>query len=264
MDMDTAMSSVDVQLQPVRVPEWEAEDLLSGRLAADTVLADDEQAEAMLGRIRLSLPRDILQTELVGYAQQHRTALSLDIPADSARDNFYLIEVPINALIPEQQRLTRLRLRLDLRSLQTGDDDARPIVAYDLFPPDQSEEKVTSVGEINLDVSKALTFIYPVPLATALADCLGLKLHVPLQWKSQYVRVRTTERLSNPVEWYVTDQAMANNFTACAIVRAPKSASVVVEATLACELRKPGPLGRLLKGRFCSDRHPYVLGDPTP
>lgn len=246
------MSTVELSLKPTSIPEWEAEDMMAGRLADDEVLASDEEAEAMLNEIRLGLPRDIIQTELVDHALQRATPLSLPITEDTTQLRFYLIEVPVNILLTEEHHLVRLRLKLDL---QSGEEEAPNAVAYDLFPPDHWEEKLHSIGEVSLDISKALTFVCPAPIA----DCFGFKLKLPLEWKSEYALIQTTDRMSNPVEWYVTDQAIVNGFTGYAIIRAPKKAKVNVAASLACELRKPGPLGRLLKARYHSDTHTYLL-----
>ncbi len=249
------MSDVMLQVRSAAVPEWDAEDLLAGRLGGNMVSATDEQAEAMLKEVRLGLPEAINQTELIGYASQHATPLALDIPADSAQYDFYLAEVPLSLLVPEEQRLVRLRLNLAMRARLGGET---PPVAYDLFPTDQVEDVPHSIGEVSLDVSKALTFCLPTPLLP-LADALGFKLAMPLKWTSRHVRVRTTNRMSNPVEWYVTDQAIQNGFTGYLIVRAPKGAAVTLQAEVAFELRKPGPLGRILKARFLSDSHHYTL-----
>ena len=67
------------------------------------------------------------------------------------------------------------------------------------------------------------------------------------------MQIATSDRNSNPAEWYVTDEEIANGFVAYLIVRAPKAAGVRVRAALAGELRRQGPLG-LLKGRFGSAR----------
>lgn len=250
------MSDIMLRIRPAAVPEWEAEDMLAGRLGADTVSATGEQAEEMLKALDLKLPGAIDQTELRGYAAKRPTPLALDLPADNAQYDFYLAEVPLSLLVPEEQRLVRLRLKLSLQAGTAGDS---PPVAYDLFPTDRVDDVPHSAGEVSLDVSKALTFLR----ATPLADALGFKLALPLKWTSHHVRVRTTNRMSNPVEWYVTDQAIQNGFTGYLIVRAPKGTAVTLEAEVAFELRKPGPLGRILKARYVSDSHRYAFHPAT-
>jgi hypothetical protein len=253
---DSALEAVqphrdtEVELAPVAIPEWEAEDISTGVLD-ETVLVEPDEAAAMLGAIRLTLPADLVATELVGYAGERKTPLEEALRADIARFDFHLLELPLNILVPDPQYLVRLRLKLDF------DDagEAGPVACYDLFPTDSWEDRLSDLGNLSLDVGKALTFFCPAPVA----DVLGLELSVPLKWRSRYVTIRTTGRMSNPVEWYVTDRAIQNGFTAYAIVRAPKGASVEVAAVLACELRTRSVLGRLRKARYASHPRTYRL-----
>lgn len=249
------MREVTPNIHPAAIPEWDAEDMLTGRLSGDTVFASEAEAEAMLKAINLGLPEAITQTELLGYAAHRATPLSLDIPADSAQYDFYLAEIPLSLLVPDEQRLVRLRLRLSLQAENSG---GSPPVAYDLFPTDQVDDVAHSVGEVSLDVSKALTFLHGTSLAP-LADAFGLKLETPLKWTSKHVRVRTTNRMSNPVEWYVKDEAIQNGFTGYLIVRVPRGQAITVRAEVSFELRKPGLLGRILKARYKSDVQSYPL-----
>lgn len=244
------MERISLELQPTSVPEWDAEDDFARVLADETLVkADDAQAREMLDEMKLDLPEQIAQTELVAYAAQHQTPLGL-IPADSAQYDFHLVKMPLNILITERLRLVRLRLRL---GLQVDGAASGQAVAYDLYPKDESDQETILSGGVNLDVSKALKFaLTAIPATTAaapLADCLGLKLDLPFKWVSTYAQVQTTDRLSNPIEWYVTDSAIQNGFTASVIIQSPKGSLVSVAAALACELRRAGPLGQILKAQ---------------
>jgi hypothetical protein len=243
---------VDLHLEPADIAEWEAEDIAAGVLAP-VALATENEARSLLEGIRLSLPSDIIHTELVGYAAERQTPLAEAIKADSLRFDFHLIELPLNVLVPHD-RLVRVRLRLDL-GREDSDAEERLPVAYDLFPADTWDDKLFDLGTLSVDVTKAFNFVCPVPIG----DVLGLKLSVPLKWRSQYVRVRTSDRMSNPVEWYVTDQRIEHGFTAYVILRASKGSVVTLNAELACELRAKGPLGGLTKARYRSDKHTYRL-----
>jgi len=245
------MERTSLELQPTSVPEWDAEDAFAGVLAGETLVkADEAQAREMLDEMTLNLPQQLAQTELVAYAAQRRTPLGL-LPADSARYDFHLVEVPLNILIAERLRLVRLRLRLELHADGAAPEQA---VAYDLYPKDESDQATILSGSVSLDVSKALKFaLTAIPaagVAAPLADCLGLKLDLPFKWTSTYAQVQTTDRLSNPLEWYVTDKAIQNGFTAGVIIQSPKGSAVSVTAALACELRRAGLLGHILKAQY--------------
>jgi len=245
-----ARRDIEVELFPAAIPEWEAEDIATGVLD-ETVLVEPDEARAMLAAIRLALPADIVATELVGYAAERKTPLEEALRPDTARFDFHLLELPLNILVPDPHHLVRLRLKLELKDA----GGVGPVSCYDLFPTDSWEDRLFDVGNLSLDVSKALTFLCPVPVA----DVLGLKLSVPLKWRSRFVSIRTTDRMSNPVEWYVTDRAIENGFAAYAIVRAPKRARVEVAAVLTCELRTRGLLGGLRKARYTSHPRTYRL-----
>ena len=241
----------DAQLEPTTVPEWEAEDMMAGRLASELRPADPDEARGMLEDLRLGFPAVLDHRELAEYSAARGTPLAAELLPDTGRFAFHLVEIPLSILVPEGRRLVRLRLRTELEA-----GDGEPAVAYDLFPPDRWRDVVHDAGELSLDVAKALTFVCPAPIG----ETLGLKLSLPLRWRTREVQVRTTDRLSNPVEWYVRDSAISEGFTAYLIVRAPKGAVVTVRAHLVCELRRPGPLGRILRASFRSGEERYVLG----
>ncbi len=245
------MEKSSLELQPASIPEWDAEDAFAGVLAGETLVkADEAQAREMLGGITLDLPQQLAQTELVAYAAQRQTPLG-QIPADSARYDFHLVEAPLNILIADGLRLVRLRLRLGLHA-----DGAAPegAVAYDLYPKDESHQATILSGGVHLDVSKALKFVLAAIPATGpaapLADYLGFKLDLPFQWTSTYAQVQATGQGSDSLEWEVTDKAIQNGFTAGVIIQSPKGSAVRVTAALACELRRAGLLGHILKAQY--------------
>jgi hypothetical protein len=51
-----------------------------------------------------------------GYAQQHHAVGGVQIPPDSKKFSFYVIETPLTIVLPGDQRLVRLRLILSLDS----------------------------------------------------------------------------------------------------------------------------------------------------
>jgi hypothetical protein len=202
------------------------------------------EIQTMLDELRVELPRDIQRAELIGYAAKVECPLGTGLEGERFR--YFLLSVPLNVLVPDMYRLVRLRLRLEL--------EAEGAVAYDLFPQDQWSTGETSLGEASVDVSKLLKFVCPPA-----ADCLGLKLGFPIKWKTTSVRIRTSDRMSNPVEWYLTDDAMQHGFAGYAIVRAPANTPVEVRATLACEVRRAGVLGHFTSARLQSAKHSYTL-----
>jgi hypothetical protein len=255
------MENTLLEFQPTSVAEWDEEDEMVGVLAGEMLVkADDAEARTMLNAVILNLPRQIDQVELIAYAAQRPTPLGLDLPPDSGRSDFYLVEMPLNILVPGPRRLVKLRLSLDLQLVGAAGGDA---VAYDLYPKDTTDVKTILTGDASLDVSKALKFalgVIPAGAAAApLADCLGLKLDLPFKWSAKYAQVQTTDRLSNPVEWYVTDGDIQNGFTADVIIRAPRGASVQVSATVTFELRWPGPLGNVLKAQYVNKASLFPL-----
>ena len=239
-----------IQFEPAEVADWEAEDQLTGRLAALVDVADPAQAQAMLKEVRLEVPDVIDHTELTRLSAERGTPLAESLAPDVERFDYHLVEFPLTILVPEGTiQLVRLRVRL---AINAG-PDASP-VAYDLFPRDDWSVVTHDVGQLSVDVAKALTFVCP-----PLGDALGLKLSVPVRWTSTSVRIRTSDRLSNPVEWYVTDRSINQGFTAYLIARSPKGANVKLHATVLCQLRKPGLLGRILKSSYRSAGQTYDL-----
>ena len=240
-----------VSFHPATVAEWQAEDLMAGRLGRDAVEATKDQAEEMLKEVDISLPDDILETELVGYAERQKTPFDQAIQPDSSRYSFYLIGVPVTIVVPKERQLVRFKLRLDLEPKE----GPHPPVPYDLYPVSLTGENVKDLGEVDIDISKALTFI-PSPISKPIADCLGFKLKFPLRWTSKYIIIAASGRMKSPIQWYVTDLAIKDGFTGYAIIRAPKDLTVKICPELAYELRKPGISGNLpmVKHSFDSDK----------
>ena len=254
------MEMTQLELEPTSVPEWDAEDELSSVLIGETLVkADNKQSKENLNKMRLELPKVIDQVKLLQYAKERQTPLALAIPPDSKNYDFYLIEIPLNILVIDR-RLVRLRLTLNIL---TAGQNSEPAVAYDLFPNDQSDLKTIMTGGATLDVSKALRYILAATgtgeAAAPIAECFGLKLDLPFKWTSEQALVQTSDRLSNPVDWYVTDGSIQNGFTAHAIIRAPKGCQVSVDSMLECEIRRTGLLGKILKAQYKSHPHTYSL-----
>lgn len=256
------METTLLDLHFTTIPEWDAEDEMASVLADRTMVkASEAESKEMLEAMRLELPRveDLEQIKLLQYAQQLPTPLQLAITPDSDRYDFYLIELPLNILVPNR-RLTRLRLRLELGASGQKSDQ---IIAYDLFPNDAYDVKTIMTGEANLDVSKALKYFLSATGAGAavasMTDCFGFKLALPFKWTSKYARVQTSDRMSNPVEWYVTDSSIQNGFTGYVIIRAPRDSQVTVAASLDCEIRRDSPFGGVLKAQYKTDSYTYRL-----
>jgi len=243
------MQGVRLDVAPTSIPEWDREDEQSAVLGGEELYkAEDTQAKAMLDQITLRLPTALNWVELLKYARQHPAVGGLQIPPDSRNFSFYAMELPIAIILPNNLRLVRLRLVLDL---QVDPGDA---VAYDVFPSPEIDVKKLATGEINLDVSKALKFILTSTGAAAaapIADCLGIKLNMPFEWSTTSVRLQSSGRMSNHVEWYVSDDSIQKGFAPATIVRAPKNARVKINATMAGELRFAGPIG-WFKTQFAS------------
>lgn len=246
------MQGVRLDVAPTSIPEWDREDEQSAVLGGEELhKADDTQAKAMLDQITLQLPTALNWVELLKYAKQHPAVGGLRIPPDSRNFSFYAMELPIAIILPNNQRLVRLRLVLDLH-VDTGGSEAA--VAYDVFPAPEIDVKKLATGEINLDVSKALKFILTSTGAVAaapIADCLGIKLNMPFEWSTTSVRLQSSGRMSSHVEWYVSDDSIQKGFAPATIVRAPKNAHVTIDATMAGELRFAGPIG-WFKTQFAS------------
>jgi hypothetical protein len=234
------VETIHLKLEPASVPEWEAEDEVSGVLADDSpVSVDDEAARAMLNEVSVNLPRRLDWTELMEYVKEKKTLGEFQIPADNEHYDYYMIEAPLTLIVPQGQQLVRLRLRLDLDAKDTKSD---PVLAYDLFPSTQVDLKKILDGSVALDIGEGLQFALvaagvPGPVAN-IAKCLGFKLNLPFQWTTKTATVQSSARMSNPVEWSITDEAIQGGFSASAIVRAPKGRAVDVFATLYGELRR--------------------------
>jgi hypothetical protein len=242
-------------LEPVIVPEWDAEDLMAGSLASELEPLGPEQARELLNRVRLELPDELDHRELGNYSATRGTPLEATLQPDLERFDFHLVEVPLTVLIPDDaddrpRRLVRLRMAVRIES---GSDAVG--AAYDLFPRDEWSDVEHHPADISIDVGKALTFIAPV-----VGEALGLKLSIPVRWTTRTVQIRTTDRMSNPVEWYVTDRAINEGFSAYLIARVPKGLEVSLRVTVVCELRRSGIAGRVTKATFRSGAATYALG----
>ena len=241
-----------MNLVPTQIPEWEAEDELTAELSGEKLEEVDESiAKKMLEKNKIDLPPACDWKDLRKYNEQKKTPLKLDIPPDNDKFDFYLLEIPVGILIAKGY-LYRLRVALDLK---TGNSNKEQTVAYDLFPTDKTEVRTIMKGDLKLDVSKLLNFILT---ATGLggfssaAEVFELPLTLPIKWNTTSAKIRTSDRMSNPVEWYVTDKNIQNGFTGHVIIRAPKHSGVTVNATLSCELREPAWKGIIHKSRYMS------------
>ncbi len=221
-------------------------------LADQLEKADAATAAQMISSCSFRLPADIATCELVGYAREQGTPLGAAVVADSSRFDFHLLVMPLNIVVPAPQRLVRLRLILNLSTVPAG----KTVVAWDVFPNDKIEQADVNVGEVNIDISRALGFVFPVPIS----DVLGFKLRFPLAWKTLSVVIDSSGPMANPVEWYVNDAAITSGFIGYAILRAPRGERVSVTAELVGEVRRPGPVGWLLKTHFRAAPKTYELG----
>jgi hypothetical protein len=253
----TESEKVRIDLTPAPIAEFDKEDEFESVLGgADVKKADDSEAEEMIEQFSLELPRALDCFELIHYAQQHKTSGGLQIPPDEKRYSFHLVEIPLTVISTGKYRLVRLRLVLKLEA------KGAEVVAYDVFPPPDVEVKKLLSGEVNLDISKALKFVLTSVGAAAAApvtDSLGFKLNLPFQWNTTSVKLQSSGRMSNPVQWYVSDDSILRGFAPSAIVRARRGAAVTVRASLAGEIRRSGPRG-WIKSQFQSSKERiYVL-----
>jgi hypothetical protein len=251
--LGSVMNAEKVELKPETIKEWAAEDLMRGTLSKTLEDASAEQAESMLDEITLTFPGDILNTELVDYNAKLPNPLSLDVPADKDGFNYFLLVVPLNIVLTDKIRMVRLDLRLDMKPEKITKD---PVVAYDLFPNDRVDVKEILSGKLSLDVAKALTFV-TIPIV---GEILNLKLEMPFSWKSKTIQVQCSDRMSNPVRWYVKDESIQNGFTGYVVVRVPKNTDLNINATLAVELRKAGVLGGMQNATYRSTAKVYHIG----
>jgi len=229
-----------LDLDLTAVPEWDLEDLRNATLGTELAEADPDQAREMLARLRLELP-DSLEHRHISEPPSHAIApFETEFVPDPERYDYHLVEVPVSILVPEGQRLVRLRVTADLNS-----DGREPPVAWDLFPRDTYGDSEHNLGTLGVDVGKLLTFV-PVPAAGA----LDLTIKAPLKWKSHYTQIRTSDRMSNPADWYVTDRAVDNGFTGSLIVRVARNGTLDLEVGVVGEIRQAGLLGRFTRARF--------------
>ena len=223
------MGSTKLEFQPASIPDWEAEDAMFEHLGDGLENADGAQGKKILDANDLRL-EEMDQCNLRDYNAKRPTPLGLEIPADSRDFDFYQIAVPVTIITPHD-RLVRMALKLEFQA--DGDSEA---IAYDLFPTARWDAKDVNLGDFSVDVAKALTF---VPGAgKVLADCLGLKLDIPLKWTCKHLSIQTSNRMSNPVRWNVKDEQIGGGFTAYAIVRAPRDTRVTIAASMECEVRR--------------------------
>jgi hypothetical protein len=245
------MATLKVELFPERVEEWANEDIFAGTLSRDIEDASIQQAKDMLHNITLTLPPDILKTELVDYNNHLQTPLNLEIPPDN-KYNYFLIGVPLNIVLTEKTRMVRLALSLDMKQREV----AQQPVAYDLFPNDKIEIKKILSGEFSLDIAKTLNFV----TKGSFGEIFSLKLEKPFSWTSQSIKVDCSDKMSNPAKWYVKDESIQNGFTGYVVAMAAKKKPLNIEAALAVELRKAGLIsGHLLKATFKSVTKTYHI-----
>ena len=223
---ETNMNTKPMALEPTTASEWATKDSEPTK----------DEARKILTQITVELPTTLMHTHLLGYSAQHATPLDAAILPDLANYDYHLIEVPVTIIVPYPHQLIRLCLSLDLVAPDQSDTS---VVAYDLFPRSDSQFKDVDIGSVSLDVSKALTFIFPAPIAAPIADALGLRLSLPIKWTSRTFTIQASEPASNHVEWIVEDEAINNGFTGYVIIEGPRAAAVCVQASLVCEVRSP-------------------------
>lgn len=242
------MRSTSVVLHAADVPEWDVAELEQAQLGPGAEPADPEQVERILDQVELRLPTalggDPLQE---GPTRETPLQVPLTGPVGAA---YHLLAVPLTIIVPDDLRMTRLRMTLEF---QADADGAEAVVAQDLAPTAKTVETVHEHGEVSLDVSKALMFVFPVA-----ADALGLKLTFPLRWTSAHPVVQASGPMSNPVIWQVADEAMREGFIGYVITRSAPGAPFTVRAHIAAELRKTF-LGKLRRARFTSSAREYPV-----
>jgi hypothetical protein len=242
------MRSTSVALHAADVPEWDVAELEQAQLGPGAEPADPEQVKRILNHVDLRLPTALGEGPL-HEAPTHETPLHVPLtgPAGAA---YHLLAVPLTIIVPDDLRMTRLRMTLEFLAEGGG---AEAVVAQDLAPTAETVETVHDYGEVSLDVSKALTFVFPPA-----ADALGLKLTFPLRWTSDYPVVQASGPMSNPVIWQVADEAMHEGFIGYVITRSAPGEPFRVRAQIAAELRNAF-LGKLRRARFTSDAREYTV-----
>ncbi len=259
------MATFRAELQPFNVEEWIAEDELRAPLDLEAIApfetADPAMAKQMLDETVINLPQALDWCELEAFAQKHQTLGGLLVEPSTKNYSFYSVEVPVSIILPGKQNLVRLRLELEL--LATG-HEPKDVVAYDLFPKKQIDVTRILAGEVNVDISKGLEYVLAAaaPALAPAAECLGLKVKAPFQWDSKKIVLQSSGRMSNPVQWYVLDQAIQNGFAPNAILRAPKGATVTVTTRLAGEVRVRDGLLRYKTQFHLPKPTLYVLQQP--
>ncbi len=207
----------------------------------EIIKGDPKETRRVFKNVILSLPDRIDYTELQEYNQKRPTPFSLEIPPDKANFNFYLIAIPLTICIPptSEARLDRFAFTVNLLP---NDSEKQPL-PYDLYPTTEWRERLIASGEVGIDVSKALKFVIPeVPI-----DCFNLKLERSFKWTVRRLVLVTTNRLRNPINWFIEDEAIQTGCTPYTIIQAQKNCEVIVEADLQCELLVPAlKLGRLV------------------
>lgn len=241
-----------LELETTSVPDWELEDQLNATLSTELFAADPQESLEYLSQLRLELP-DILDHRDLSRGAPDGTPLEASKVPNPARYDYHLVGVPLSILVPEDTaghlRLVRLRLSVNIES-----SSEEPAVAWDLFPTDTWTDTTVNLGQVGVDIGKLLTFV-PTPAAQA----LSLNLELPLKWTSTHVRVSTSDRMSNPVEWYVTDRSINNGLTTYLIAQVTKGASLALRVSVVGELRRSGLLGKMTRARFRAAEQRYPL-----
>jgi hypothetical protein len=242
-------SNDDLVLRHVAVPEWDALDRREAQFGAPP-LVDETAADAMLAAVTLRLP-----SVLTPVALRRPPAAKTGIPVDAAPDTNYhyaLVEVPLSIIVPLHLRLVRLALTVDLET-----DSSRKSIVRDLAPTSEYIERALQLGEVSLDIAKALNFVLP-----SAGDVLGLKLGFPLKWTSSYPQVQAAGRNSTSASWLVMDEAVREGFSAYLIIGAISGSPTRVRAQIMGELRHK-TLGVVRRATFASDDRWYTLPPPA-
>jgi len=231
------MQKIRMDFSPAVIPEWNADAALTGRLGVPSVKAAPLPVEDIFSAVDISLPQEIEQRFLSGFDKNQNTPLEVPLFADSGAYDYYLIEVPVTILVPEDRSLVWFGLALDLKA-SAPDGSAAKALPYSLFPTTEWKEKDWDMGEMSLDTAKALKTL--VPGLDKVADALSFKIKFPVQWKTRRPMIQSTNRLRNPAKWIVKDEAIQNGFNAYAVVQASKDSTVTVEACLQAVVKKDG------------------------
>jgi len=231
------MQKVRMDFRPAVIPEWEAEVALTGCLGTRLMKSAPPPVEEFFRAVDICLPQEIEQRFLTGFDKNQNTPLQVPLLADSGAYDYYLIEVPVTILVPEDRSLIWFGLALELKASFADGAEAKAL-PYSLFPTTEWKEKDWDMGEMSLDTAKALKAL--VPGLDKIADALSFKIKFPVQWKSRRPMIQSTNRLHNPAKWIVKDEAIQNGFNAYAVIQAPKDSTVRVEACLQAVIKKDG------------------------